>query len=181
MRILITGNPNYQGLTQGIVRTSTSGIECIGRWNGWDINDAEKIANHAKNFEIFINSQYGPDGQQLKILEAVYKQFWEGHFINISSTSSYWGDGPSSEDYIKNKTELDDISNRLCKNVCWGPSPIRITNIAFGQLNSASQKKKQDNRKKLDLEEAGKIVKWVIDSPKEYNIHYISLDPIQTN
>ena len=103
------------------------------------------------------------------------------NIINISSTSSYWGDGPSSEDYIKNKTELDDISKRLCKNVCWGPSPIRITNIAFGQLNSASQKKKQDNRKKLDLEEAGKIVKWVIDSPKEYNIHYISLDPIQTN
>jgi len=180
MRILITGNPSYQGLTQGIVRTSESGIECIGRYNGWDINDVEKIADYAKNFEIFINSQYGPDGQQLKILEAVYKKFGTGHIINISSTSSYWGDG-SSEDYIRNKTHLDDLSKRLCKNICWGPSSIRITNIAFGQLASEGQQRRKDGRKKISLEEAGKIVKWVIDSPNTYNIHYISLDPIQTS
>ncbi len=178
MRVLITGNPNYQGLCRGIVHTSESFTKCIGRWNGWDINDAESIADYAKDFDIFVNSQYGPDGQQLKILKAVYKKFGTGHIINISSTSSYWNDG-SPEDYIKNKKELDEYSQQLGKNICWGDAPIRVTNIAFGQLDSAGKKRKTKN--KISLEDAGRIVKWVIDSPTTYNIHYISLDPIQTS
>ena len=75
---------------------------------------------------------------------------------------------------------LDGRSKRLAKNVCWGDSKIRISNIAFGQLNSQSQKNKDDTRHKISLLEAGKYVKWVIDSPRDINLHYIALDPIQT-
>ena len=32
------------------------------------MNDAEKVANYAKDFDVFVNSLYGPDGQQNKIL-----------------------------------------------------------------------------------------------------------------
>ena len=38
----------------------------------------------------------------------------------------------------------------------------------------------RDNKNKISLEEAGKLVKWVIDSPRDMNFHYIALDPIQT-
>ena len=182
MRILITGNPNYKGLCQGIYEAyNKNNIEFIGRHNGWDISDYEKVADYVKDFDVFVNSLYGPNGEQVRLLKSVYDKFEQGHIINISSTSSYWGDGPSPEKYIKNKTELDDLSKSLCRNVCWNGSRIRISNIAFGQLNSKSQQNRQDGRKKISLVEAGKFVQWVINSPKTLNIHYIALDPIQTD
>ena len=42
------------------------------------------------------------------------------------------------------------------------------------------EKEKEDNRRKISLLEAGKYVKWVIDTPRDVNLHYIALDPIQT-
>ena len=180
MRILVTGNPNYEGLCKGIFEAYNHNfVEFIGRWNDWDLTDYDKVANHAKDFDVFVNSQYGPNGEQVKILDAVYEKFERGHIINISSTSSYWGDGYSPRNYIENKTLLDGRSKMLCKNICWGNSNIRISNIAFGQLNSKSQKTK-DTRRKISLLEAGKYVKWVIDTPHHINLHYIALDPIQT-
>ena len=180
MRILVTGNPNYEGLCKGIFEAYNHNfVEFIGRWNDWDLTDYDKVANHAKDFDVFVNSQYGPNGEQVKILDAVYEKFERGHIINISSTSSYWGDGYSPRNYIENKTLLDCRSKMLCKNICWGNSNIRISNIAFGQLNSQSQKAK-DTRRKISLLEAGKYVKWVIDTPHHINLHYIALDPIQT-
>ena len=181
MKILVTGNPNYEGLCKGIYEAYNHNfVEFIGRWNGWDLTDYEKVANYAKSYDVFVNSQYGPNGEQVEMLDAVYEKFDSGHIINISSTSSYWGDGYSPKNYVENKTLLDGRSKRLAKNVCWGDSKIRISNIAFGQLNSQSQKNKDDTRHKISLLEAGKYVKWVIDSPRDINLHYIALDPIQT-
>ena len=179
-RILVTGNPNYDGLCKGIYEAyNRNRVEFVGRWNGWDLGDFEKLANHAKDFDIFVNSQYGPNGEQVDILNAVYNKFEQGHIINISSTTSYWGDGYSPKNYLKNKTALDELSKKLCKNVCWGNSKIRVSNIAFGQLNSQSQKQK-DDKHKISLLEAGNLVKWEIDTPSNTNVHYIALDPIQT-
>ena len=86
-RILVTGNPNYEGLCKGIYEAyNNNRVEFIGRHNGWDMNDAEKVANHAKDFDVFVNSLYGPDGQQNRILEEVYKKFEENlKFSNVKS------------------------------------------------------------------------------------------------
>ena len=90
-RILVTGNPNYDGLCKGIYEAyNRNRVEFVGRWNGWDLGDFEKLANHAKDFDIFVNSQYGPNGEQVDILNAVYNKFEQGHIINISSTTSYY-------------------------------------------------------------------------------------------
>ena len=60
-RILVTGNPNYEGLCKGIFEAyNHNRVEFIGRHNGWDMNDAEKVANYAKDFDVFVNSLYGP-------------------------------------------------------------------------------------------------------------------------
>jgi len=51
--------------------------------------------------------------------------------------------------------------------------------LRLGQLDS---KKTNDNSnsKKISLLDAGKLVKWLIDSPRNTNIHYLAVDPIQT-
>mgnify|MGYP006225815123 FL=1 len=67
----------------------------------------------------------------------------------------------------------------MSNDSCWGNSNIKVSNIAFGQLNSQSQKERKDNRNKISLRQAGEFVKWVIDSPADINIHYMAMDPIQ--
>ena len=60
MRILVTGNPNYKGLCKGIYEAYNHNfVEFIGRWNDWDLGDFEKVANYAKDFDVFVNSQLG--------------------------------------------------------------------------------------------------------------------------
>tara|TARA_B100000035_G_scaffold275516_1_gene252541 strand:+ start:6172 stop:6795 length:624 start_codon:yes stop_codon:yes gene_type:complete len=193
-RIIMTGNPNYEGLCKGVYQAySQNRVEFIGRWNGWDVNNLDAIADYIKDFDVFINSQYGPGGEQVTLLKKVYPIFKGNHIINISSTSSYWGkvadtskplDAPegfpefSQENYVKNKTALDEESKKLCKYVCWGTNKIRISNIAFGQLRS-KYKIQKDNKNKISLLQAGQMVKWVIDSPTNMNLHYIAMDPIQ--
>jgi len=181
MRILVTGNPNYQGLCSGIYKAySNNQIEFIGRWNDWDLTDTDKVAEYAKDYDVFVNSQYGPNGEQVDLLHKVYKVFKGLHIINISSTTSYWGDGYNPGNYLKNKTDLDEASKTLSQNSAFGNSKIRVTNIAFGQLASQTQIVKDTNNK-ISLLDAGKLVKWVIDSPRSYNLHYMALDPIQTD
>ena len=193
-RIIMTGNPNYEGLCKGVYQAySQNRVEFIGRWNGWDVNNLDAIADYIKDFDVFINSQYGPGGEQITLLKKVYPIFKGNHIINISSTSSYWGkvadtskplDAPegfpefSQENYVKNKTALDEESKKLCKYVCWGTNKIRISNIAFGQLRS-KYKIQKDNKNKISLLQAGQMVKWVVDSPTNMNLHYIAMDPIQ--
>lgn len=178
MRILVTGNPNYEGLCKGIYEAYNHNfVEFIGRWNGWNMNDSNAIADKAANYDIFVNSLYGPDGQQLDILNAVYDRFDTGHIINISSTSAYWNNGP--DEYLKNKKALEYRSKELSQISCWGKTDIRVSCISFGQLQSETQKKR-DNKNKISLLEAGRLVKWVIDSPRSMNLHYLAVDPIQT-
>ena len=193
MKIIVTGNSNYEGLCKGIKQVFGPNVEFIGRWNGWDLTDLDAVADYVKDFDIFINSQYGSNGEQIGLLKKVYAIFKGKHIINISSTSAYWAnvsditkplDQPEdfpkfdAENYVKNKTALDEASKELCKNTCWGTNKIRISNIAYGQLASKYQLLR-NNVNKISLTQAANIIKWVIDSPDNLNVHYVSVDPIQ--
>ena len=181
MRIVITGNPLYEGLCSGIWEAyARNQVEFIGRWNDWDLTDAESVADYVKDYDVFVNSQYGPNGEQVDLLRSVYKKFNGDHIINISSTTSYWGEGYNPGNYLKNKSDLDELSKKYSQYGTFGSSNIRVSNIAFGQLASQTQIVKSTNNK-ISLLDAGKLVKWIIDSPRSYNLHYMALDPIQTN
>lgn len=179
MKILVTGNPNYDGLCSGISRVLNN-VDFIGRWNGWNMMDFDAIAEKAKDYDVFINSQFGPNDLQLHILNAVYDKFEKGHIINVGSSSAYWKDG-SPQEYIETKFKLEERSKELSNHACWANKPIRVSCVAYGQLNSQSQKQRDDLREKIDLVDAARILKWIIDTPPSYNLHYLSLDPIQTN
>ena len=82
MKIVVTGNPNYQGLCKGIQKIFGPDVEFIGRWNGWDVTNLDSIADYVKDYDVFINSQYGPNGEQIKLLEKVYPIFKGNHIIS---------------------------------------------------------------------------------------------------
>ena len=104
MKIVVTGNPNYEGLCKGIYEAYNHNfVEFIGRYNGWDLTDFDKVAEYVKDHNVFVNSQYGPNGEQVELLHKVYEKFNGEHIVNISSTTSYWGDGYNPENYLQNK------------------------------------------------------------------------------
>ena len=83
MRIVVTGNPNYEGLCSGIWEAySRNQVEFIGRWNDWDLTDADAVAEYVKDHNVFVNSQYGPNGEQVELLRKVYEKFNGEHIIN---------------------------------------------------------------------------------------------------
>ena len=46
MKIVVTGNPNYEGLCKGIYEAYNHNfVEFIGRYNGWDLTDFDKVAD----------------------------------------------------------------------------------------------------------------------------------------
>jgi hypothetical protein len=47
MKILVTGNPNYDGLCSGINSTLTT-VDFIGRWNNWDMTNFDAICRKSK-------------------------------------------------------------------------------------------------------------------------------------
>ena len=71
MKILATGNPNYDGLCSGI-NSTLDNVDFIGRWNNWNMEDFDAIGEKAKDYDVFINSQFGPNDLQLHILNSVY-------------------------------------------------------------------------------------------------------------
>ena len=182
MKVLVTGNPNYKGLAYGIQQAldgTEHTVEFIGRWNDWNIRETDKVAEYAKDFDVFVNSQYGPTGEQQNLLTDIYDSFAKGHIINIGSSREYWRD--KDDAYTANKVELHDMSRERCTWHCFGNSDIKMSYISFGNLASESQLARNDDKARIDLKQAGEYIKWIIEQPSNINLHYLALDPVQTN
>jgi short-subunit dehydrogenase len=176
MKILVTGNPNYDGLASGIFQIfKNKNIEFISRFNNWNLFAHHAVAEYAKDFDVFINSTYVPNEGQINILKSVYEKFQQGHIINISSTVVYWNN-QKNLDYYNDKVKLENLSKTLSLNGISG-SPIKVSCIAFGELDTSSQRSRNDNRNKINVYDAATIIEQVIESKN--NISYLNLDPIQ--
>lgn len=179
MKILITGNPKYEGLAQGLAKVLVDyDITFISRNNGYDLTDVQTITEIAKDYDVFINNTNIPNDGQLKLLDSVYNSWSEGLIINVSTTSVYW-DNKKNIDYYNSKLKLEQRSKELSSKSAEHGNKIRVSCIAFGELNTESQRSRQDGRNKMLLTDAAQYVKILIDSPKTININYICLDPKQ--
>ena len=134
---------------------------------------ANYISNNQRQLKVGISS-FSENKTSLEVIGRT-----ELDDLSVSGVSTFTGtaDFNGSIDVI-GQTELDELSKKYSQYGTFGSSKIRVSNIAFGQLASQTQLDKSTNNK-ISLLEAGKLVKWVIDSPRSYNLHYMALDPIQ--
>ena len=59
MKIIITGNPNYEGLCKGLYKAYNGNqLEFIGRHNGWDMQDLDAVADYIKDYFFATRSHF---------------------------------------------------------------------------------------------------------------------------
>lgn len=181
MKILVTGNPDYEGLCYGLREVlSTYNVKYVSRCYGDDLTNIESIAEIAKDYDVLINSTNIPDDGQLRLLDLVYSHWTKGHIINVSTTSVYWNNQNNLK-YYEQKLKLEQRSKELSNQSAEFGNNIRVSCIAYGQLDTPEQRARNDNRNKMSVVTAANYIKMLIESPADININYICLDPRQTN
>lgn len=181
MRIIVTGNPDFKGLCHGLKSVLDSyEVTYISRSNGYDLSDVEYITNIIKDYDVFINSTNVPNDGQLNLLNSVYNAWDAGYIINVSTTSVYWNNQKNLE-YYERKLRLEQRSKELSNQSAEFGHNVRVSCIAFGELDTISQQSRNDNRNKMSVVTAANYIKMLIESPADININYICLDPRQTN
>lgn len=181
MRIIVTGNPGFEGLCYGLESVLQSyDVTYISRSNGYDLTNIEAMTDIIKDYDILINSTHIPDDGQLNLLNKVYSAWNSGHIINVSTTSVYWNNQKKPK-YYEQKLRLEQRSKELSNQSAEFGHNVRVSCIAFGALDTPEKRKSNDGRSKMNVITAANYIKMIIDSPKEININYICLDPRQTN
>lgn len=180
MKIFVTGNPNYDGLCSGLKEVLYDrDVTYASRNFGQDLTDIDSIVELAQGYDILVNSTNIPNNGQIKLLNSVYDRWTSGHIINVSTTSVFWNNQKNIE-YYYNKFLLENRSRELSNlSIETGKGP-KVSCIAFGALDTTSQRLKNDGRIKMPVVTAATYVKLLIDSPSTVSISYLCLDPIQT-
>lgn len=181
MKILITGNPAFNSLCRGLqTQLSNHELTFISRGLGHDLTNIDWVVEQCMGFDVFINSTNIPDSGQLKILNKLYDHPSLTHIINVSTTRIFWNNKTNYR-YFDSKTELESRSKELSNECINFGKKLRVSCIAYGDLDSTQNQKETPSSNKIDLEEAAFYIKMIVESPKSYNINYICLDPVRIN
>ena len=137
MKIAITGHTQGFGLSlYKIFKSQDNDVLGFSRSNGFDIGDnliRKQILNEIKNFDIFINNAYHPQGQ-IDILNEILK-CWdktEKIIVNISSLIVYKENSCFTEEiqlYRDSKIKLNNLIGNYTGS-------IKILNVMPGLMNT---------------------------------------------
>jgi hypothetical protein len=90
-KILCTGNPAHGGIAKSLYEYYEN-IYFVSLSSGYDLTtdrDFEKFIDVVKNYDVFINHSQIAYGMQLKLLEAVYQTWDQGHIVTIGSVLEF--------------------------------------------------------------------------------------------
>lgn len=178
--MIISGNKE-RGLAKSVYNLYPTAIYC-SRETGYDltkIDVQEKFAKLCLDHDIIINCSALWRFEQINLLDKIFKTCVDNnhnpHIICVGSTTDRVKNGKAWL-YNAEKKALRDYSNTLAINGVWGNGP-KISYISFGTLSNNQEK--HPDRRCLDINEAAKYIKWLIEQPKYVNINEISIDPMQ--
>ena len=173
MKIAMTGNRNKDLCKYIVDRLESKGQELV-----------DQVLNHEKKLvedsDIFINLYANFFFRQTLIAHNLWHHWSEqnvGHkrIINIGSTTDNVRRGKTNR-YHYEKLALKEWSNGFSMAGVWSNEP-KVTHLSIGTMENRSD----DNpgRICLDMDLVASYVEWIIEQPKEININFLSVDPIQ--
>jgi len=179
--MIITGNPK-EGVAGALYQPYPDAVYCSRESNQLDLTNTDHIFEFAnmctKHDVIILNSALWRFHQTI-LLDIVYKALRnaksEAHVVCIGSTTDRTSKGTTWL-YNAEKKALRDYCNSLGLVGVWHSGP-KISYISFGTLSNNQEK--HPDRICMDIHEAAKYIKWLIDQPKHVTINEISIDPMQ--
>lgn len=171
IRVLCTGNPNYEGIAKQVV-TAFPNTKCISRSVGIDLLTQEGLdyfESIIPTYDVFINISRIPNRTQEKLLRIAHTAGMKGHVFNIGSTSEYkrweWYDA----DYTDEKRQLRETSLDLCTEF------FKTTHIVVGGFRDYEN----DSNDRMDAAEIVKMIQYILESP--INIPIVGIEKIIDN
>ena len=170
-KIALTGHTS--GVGKNILENIQGEFRCYSRSNGFDINKPEirkKIILNASDCDIFINNAKGEGLSQLNLLFDLFTAWkdQDKHIINIGSRAAVACE-------YRFKPHLYSIEKAALhegvKQILNCPRKCKITNIAFGLLNTPSNS--SEDQKKMNLSVVHETLSLVLNS--SLPINYIQL------
>ena len=178
--MIITGNPK-EGVAQALHKLYPNAVFC-SRESGYDLTKTDHMftfANECTKHDIIIINSALWRFHQTVLLDIVYKALRtaksEAHIVCIGSTTDRTKKG-SAWLYNAEKKALRDYSNSLSLLGVWHSGP-KTSYISFGTLSNNQHK--HPDRVCMNIDQAARYVKWLIEQPKDVNINEISIDPMQ--
>jgi hypothetical protein len=178
--LLITGNAK-KGLASELFKLYPT-AEFVSRSTGWDLTDPQKINDLAElslRYDIFINNSALWKFHQTMVLEAVYKCAKAAkHNLQIICIGSTTDRATRGSDWLyqQEKKALRSYCNSLNLSSVWEGGP-QVTLLSLGSLSNVQDK--HPNRVCMDIAEAAKYIKWVVDIPPYLSLNELSIDPKQ--
>ncbi len=182
-RMLVAGAAHY-GLAAALKERYPQAI-FLSRSTGYDFSMPamwQKAAEHSLEYDVFISCAALWRFQQTLLLEKIWEQWHRqgkpGQILVIGSTGDT-GIRPGGWLYPAEKSALRTYCRNLSAATLAG-SPIRLTYISPGYMSTPKVEQKHPTKKKLRPLDVVNILEWLMNQPKHFNIHEISMDPIQT-
>jgi NADP-dependent 3-hydroxy acid dehydrogenase YdfG len=174
MKIAITGHT--KGIGKGIFDHLTeNNYDIVGysRSNGWNIDDYHRCSREISNYDCFINNAYSFSNgySQTELLRNVWKQ-WKGNASKIIICMGSYGTDfiqPRDHPYIIHKHALDQTVKQL-RAASQFP---KIVNIRPSYVNV--ERLSHIDAKKINPEEIGKIIDFIIKNKNNFQILDLSL------
>jgi short-subunit dehydrogenase len=183
MKILITGNPII-GLAKGLQKVFPT-ADFISRKTDHDLTNLktiDEIALKSLEYDVVINNIKLSRFSQTQLLSSIstewIKHNKKGKIINIGSVADRFIRSISSYSYSSEKNSLKHLSRQL--HYCYANKqlPFSSSYIAFGHIDTQfGQAYKNDNIKKMSIDQCASIVLWIIENPLA--VEELRIEPVQ--
>ena len=180
MRVVITGN-RHTGLS-GALAGIWPDAGFYSRSSGCDLTtDAgrQQLCDAVLSCDVFINCSALWRFNQTLVLEQVYKACVQNrHDVLIVCIGSTTDRATKGSDWLyqQEKKALRSYANSLNLQSTWQGGP-QVTLISLGSLSNVQHK--HPDRICMDVNDAARYIKWIVDQPRSLVINEISIDPRQ--
>lgn len=186
MKILMTGNPTY-GAAMG-VNQIIPGCDFVSRSNGFDLSIKEnqkKLAEKSLDYDVFISNAclWGSLHMDytIEVIKKWQEKMHDGHIIVFGSGA----DTPvraTTWEYPAFKKGLRAYCRQISSMISSPDSkswvPFRMTYFSPGNIATPKQLQKYPNLDMIDVNDIGRTIKWIIETPKHLNISEVCMDQI---
>ncbi|MCC7403385.1 MAG: hypothetical protein IT288_03220 [Bdellovibrionales bacterium] len=184
MKTLVVGGTQDFGL--GLTQFLGEKAFGIGRTNGYDLTKSEvidRVVAMSKEYEVVVVVANAKN-RQPEVVEKIALEWiasdHPGYLICLGTSAVYhdkYDREPSVWSYLRMKQGLSLLTKYIGWQVTNENVKMRFTNIQVGRLDNQAARSRGPFKTGIKSEEVGRIIRFLIDTPRHLCIHELVIDP----